>query len=771
MSYIDNIKSAGRQLTKKVQYRKNGNWAYINEDNFVSAKWGFNCEITDGTIMSWLELELKEDLGLDPTTDLLRFSIDATANGTTQNKSYGNFYLKEKPEYDANNKTYKYQLYDAMLKTMIPYEEISGTYPMTCQSYFNTVVRTNLGVSTTISLGITGNMTLDSDPYSGLNFTYRDVISDILQANGILAYINTSNVLLATNWLSSTTPTITIDDDVLKNVNAELGKKFGPINSLTLAEGTDKVVETDNASISTNGITNITIADNHLLKDTRNTYISALFNRFSGYEWYIYDTELTGYGGFNFMAKININTNSNNYYTYVFNNEIFVDEGFTETIYSNESDAQEGTYTYTNAGKKASIVIDEKIGEVDIRGKTIKLTADDINIESNNFNVDTDGNLTCNNASMKGASINGGALELHDLGGNNRSSIRIQKDESTYTPTVGNSQNIYSISFETPSDYISSTNTAKTDFIQFTTTISGATETTTYSFTKTNDEELIEENIVNSGLGTDITNVIWRCYDDNGETIIESKQPHEWQTYKKYLTFTIYNNIDPTPYFVFINQVADSYTEVNSTYIKTHCYYAYPEESDINRNYSYSLLTNSRLNSTTTQATFKLNALDYSGSGSSGIEIAARTRNPATYPMPVQMVLTGNSWTRDILQNQVLWGPSAYYMNATQEVNLSHKVSEQPHGIILVWSAYTSGGAQDYNWHCDFIPKYLVGSSGFQYVSIMASNLFGNIATKGITIYDNKITGRADNTASGTSSATNIKYNNSTYVLRYVIGV
>lgn len=47
-----------------------------------------------------------------------------------------------------------------------------------------------------------------------------------------------------------------------------------------------------------------------------------------------------------------------------------------------------------------------------LNGKEINLTGDDVVIQSNNFNVDKDGNMTCNNANIKDANITGGNIDL-----------------------------------------------------------------------------------------------------------------------------------------------------------------------------------------------------------------------------------------------------------------------------------------------------------------------------------------------------------------------
>lgn len=48
-----------------------------------------------------------------------------------------------------------------------------------------------------------------------------------------------------------------------------------------------------------------------------------------------------------------------------------------------------------------------------LSGKSINLTGDNTIITSNNFNVDKNGNMTCNNANMKNATIDGGKIILN----------------------------------------------------------------------------------------------------------------------------------------------------------------------------------------------------------------------------------------------------------------------------------------------------------------------------------------------------------------------
>jgi len=60
-------------------------------------------------------------------------------------------------------------------------------------------------------------------------------------------------------------------------------------------------------------------------------------------------------------------------------------------------------------------------------------------------------------------------------------------------------------------------------------------------------------------------------------------------------------------------------------------------------------------------------------------------------------------------RGKVLWS-GGYYMTATHTIALSEKVSQQPNGIVLVFSRYSGGAAQDYHWNEFLFPKS--GSGG-----------------------------------------------------------
>lgn len=123
--------------------------------------------------------------------------------------------------------------------------------------------------------------------------------------------------------------------------------------------------------------------------------------------------------------------------------------------------------------------------------------------------------------------------------------------------------------------------------------------------------------------------------------------------------------------------------------------------------------------------------------------------------------------------NNVLWGPDYYYMNANHIINLSQKVSEQKNGIVLVWQAYADGESKYYDFNYTFIPKQHVLIHDGAGVTCWLSNSTGNvIATKYVYVYDNQIQGNdVNSTGVTTRNGSGIITNSTHWVLTHVLGV
>lgn len=119
--------------------------------------------------------------------------------------------------------------------------------------------------------------------------------------------------------------------------------------------------------------------------------------------------------------------------------------------------------------------------------------------------------------------------------------------------------------------------------------------------------------------------------------------------------------------------------------------------------------------------------------------------------------------------NKILW-EGGMYMNEDHVANLSEPISEQPHGIVLVFSGYDSG-ALDSSFNTFFVSKQQVAAfPDCGHTFLLGINAgFSKMGAKYLYFTDTAVKGHSGNVSTGTNSG--ITFANNYYVLRYVIGV
>lgn len=114
----------------------------------------------------------------------------------------------------------------------------------------------------------------------------------------------------------------------------------------------------------------------------------------------------------------------------------------------------------------------------------------------------------------------------------------------------------------------------------------------------------------------------------------------------------------------------------------------------------------------------------------------------------------------------VLW-TGGWVMNSSQTVPLAENISDQAHGVILVWSWYSGGQAQDYNFNFTVVPKWhVLVNNGAGIDCMMSSN--GAKGHKYLYVSDDSIKGYADNM--NTKTFAGVTHDNASFVLRAVLG-
>lgn len=134
-------------------------------------------------------------------------------------------------------------------------------------------------------------------------------------------------------------------------------------------------------------------------------------------------------------------------------------------------------------------------------------------------------------------------------------------------------------------------------------------------------------------------------------------------------------------------------------------------------------------------------------------------------------VFSATAWRPITFRGQkVLWS-GAWLMTAGHKAELSEPISEQDSGIVLVFSRYVNNASEDNNFVMRYVPKEFVRQKNGNGLSFdMFTVNFGLACSKYLYVNNAHITGHAQNNAQGTA-ASGITYDNTAFVLRYVIGV
>ena len=226
---------------------------------------------------------------------------------------------------------------------------------------------------------------------------------------------------------------LTLREDSFKDTNVKFTETYGPINSVLFSrnEDLDVIEAKDDASIEANGVTQIKIKDNPFLEgDDRADYLEEIFDVLNGLTYTFNDLSTIGVTYLDYFDKFNVEIGSNTYPCLLLNDEINVEQGLEETIFTEQASESVDEYITSDVSvDDVSFVVDKAnkqiVLKVDSDGKLalaelkqdadtgteFNVKADNIKLEgyttiNNGFSIDLNGNMTCNNANIMGGSIN-----------------------------------------------------------------------------------------------------------------------------------------------------------------------------------------------------------------------------------------------------------------------------------------------------------------------------------------------------------------------------
>ena len=398
---------------------------FYNEETIINAFPKFNVNLFSTickmvTIESLIRLEKGNKFNL---------RIGVKVGQDFEYMNYGDYVIIDEPTYNADTKTYTIVGYDRMIESSVLYDDdpLEITYPISHRGLLNAVCKKFNWILPKEEYTNQSKI-IESDIYLGQKLTYRDVIDDLLKGTGDALYFDNNNVLNFKHIDFENAHTI--NDEFLKNVNVKVKEKYGPVNSLEVVTSDGSVLNSikDTESIAEYGEYKLQL-NSLLLQNYSNNYLTDLFNKVKGLEYYIYDFDTIGQLIYEPLDAIEITIGEDTYPSLVLNDEIKLTDGLEETMYAGRPKIAENDFiVITDEDKKindAFIKIDKANGQIVLKatsdnklvlaelnaspeeGSEFNVKADNINLEgyttiNGNFTIDDEGNMECNNATIKG---------------------------------------------------------------------------------------------------------------------------------------------------------------------------------------------------------------------------------------------------------------------------------------------------------------------------------------------------------------------------------
>lgn len=348
------IRTHGRQFD--VQLKANN--IDIDNDNLNYLKPAFNTTLFK-TVMHQIEIDSKVYV---PNKTKITGKIGVKVNKKTYNYIDLNTYYVKSCERQEDTNSYRILAYTKMQEAMVD-NELELTAKLTVRNYLLAVCqKLNWNTDNIPESFINSNKLIDPTLHIGIKYTYRDILDEI-------ATITCSFLLFKGDNLYLIYPTETnqnIDESYLDEDNITIGAKY-IINSLVFsrAEESDNIFRKDDTSIAINGLHEYRISDCQLLStNDRSDYIDAMFNYLKTLGFYIFDVQSKGILFLEACDIFNFVLNEVTYKTILLNNEIELDDGLTEKLYTDEPEETETEYKYADSTdkriNKAYILVDKQ---------------------------------------------------------------------------------------------------------------------------------------------------------------------------------------------------------------------------------------------------------------------------------------------------------------------------------------------------------------------------------------------------------------------------
>ena len=406
------IKTMGRELDSKISYTLNGVNVELGKEQLNSITPTYQGALLKSVMK---ELDIDSNVYI-PEKTILNYQFGVKVNGEYEYINFGN-YVVYKAEKQEDTNSYKLTCYDKMLYSMVDYEKMDITYPISIRNYVKAICDklglTFANASDTFAnydKQIQNELYLDEDENS-LGYTFRDVLDELSQVTASCICIN-GNDEVEIRYINDTNDTI--DEEFLKDVNVKFGEKFGAVNTIVLSRSADS----DNVYYPETLPENpyeFKISDNQIMNfNDRSDYLPDIYEKLNGLEFYINDFSSTGICYYELLDRYNVQIGDNTYSCVMLNDEINITQGLEENVFT---EMPEETQTdYTKADKtdrkvnQTYIIANKQKSEIELMTREINSVKNDL---SNNYYNIEQSNVLIQNAT------DGLMNTLSQVGGNN----------------------------------------------------------------------------------------------------------------------------------------------------------------------------------------------------------------------------------------------------------------------------------------------------------------------------------------------------------------
>lgn len=195
-SYKENVKLFGRQIDSKIIYELDSEEIELGAEELNSVTPHYESSILK-SVMKQLDVDSNAEI---PIGSVINYQFGVKVDNGYEYINCGN-YVVYKSEKQEDTKSWKLTCYDKMLYSMVPYESLDVTYPITVKNYLIAICE-KIGIEfanendnfVNSDKQIISELYLDSDG-NGLDYTFRDVLDELAQVTASVICINDEDKL------------------------------------------------------------------------------------------------------------------------------------------------------------------------------------------------------------------------------------------------------------------------------------------------------------------------------------------------------------------------------------------------------------------------------------------------------------------------------------------------------------------------------------------------------------------------------------------------